>query len=116
MNHDNGGSAFCTLEHDGMTLRDYFAAKALQGVASQDFVDDDAMARWAYKMADAMLKAKAQADSEPEQKAVVAQLLEALEASHQHHIDYDDHGGYPESELFEQTTAAIARAKGQSNG
>ena len=46
----------------GMTLRDYFAAKAMQGLLSDpdwrqdmDF-DDTALA--AYKMADAMLKAR----------------------------------------------------------
>ena len=44
----------------GMTMRDYFAAKAMQGFA----VDDDAwsdveyMAECAYKWADAMIKAR----------------------------------------------------------
>lgn len=48
--------------HNGMTLRDYFAAKAMQGnissmVEGQEF--DPAMgAEWSYKVADAMIKAR----------------------------------------------------------
>jgi len=46
----------------GMTLRDYFAAKALQ-VFYKDLVGDesthpDSVAYWCYLMADAMLKAR----------------------------------------------------------
>jgi hypothetical protein len=65
------------LNQDGMTLRDYFAAKALQGYISArgwhpdftypaDFNFDagkraaDAVAVSAYKWADAMLKAREQ--------------------------------------------------------
>ena len=61
---DTGGPAFPTLTDDryfhGMDLRDYFAAKALQGlIASSDdpFLISD-MAKSAYAMADAMLKAR----------------------------------------------------------
>jgi hypothetical protein len=47
----------------GMTLRDYFAAKAMQGIVSKEkshvsWVDE--YAKNAYKMADAMLKAREQ--------------------------------------------------------
>ena len=54
---------------DGMTLRDYFAAKAMQSVITQEIAalrrvneytaksSEDVMAEWAYKMADAMLAA-----------------------------------------------------------
>jgi len=46
----------------GMTLRDYFAAKALEGIcASQQtklFTDQDHLARGAYLLADAMMKAR----------------------------------------------------------
>ena len=48
----------------GMTLRDYFAAKAMQAVitgsATQNKVDSysDYWAGFAYEMADAMLKAR----------------------------------------------------------
>ena len=41
----------------GMTLRDYMAAKALPPLMS-DYEDIDAIAGVAYKMADAMLKAR----------------------------------------------------------
>lgn len=49
-------------EH-GMTLRDYFAAKAMQGYVSRlgfeppgDY--DKTISLWAYEMADAMLKVR----------------------------------------------------------
>ena len=57
---------------DGMTLRDYFAAKAMQSVITQEIAalrrvneytaksSEDVMAEWAYKMADAMLKKREQ--------------------------------------------------------
>ncbi|ECA0163998.1 hypothetical protein FYU54_15875 [Salmonella enterica subsp. enterica] len=47
----------------GMTLRDYFAAKAMQAYLSQNPPDEmeDMIHRWAensYEMSDAMLKAR----------------------------------------------------------
>ena len=45
----------------GMTLRDYFAAKAMQGFAAIDddiFSSIEKMAEVSYKWADAMLKAR----------------------------------------------------------
>lgn len=51
---------------DGMTLRDYFAAKAMQGFCSlpADFESDrdsfEMTAKIAYEQADAMLKAREQ--------------------------------------------------------
>lgn len=67
MINENGGPAF-PLDRDvvnvGMTLRDYFAAKAMQAYCSCDKwridTDPEATANIAYKMADAMLKAKQQ--------------------------------------------------------
>lgn len=45
----------------GMTLRDYFAAKAMQGiVADSDHMGVAKIAEWAYSQADAMLKARAE--------------------------------------------------------
>ena len=41
----------------GMTLRDYFAAKAMQEFC-KEFDDDEHTAKIAYKVADAMLKAR----------------------------------------------------------
>ncbi len=46
----------------GMTLRDYFAAKAMHAHITHDGSDDiceSGVARWAYAMADAMLAERA---------------------------------------------------------
>lgn len=67
MSKDNTTPAFPTLEEHGfnsgmpgMTLRDYFAAKAMQGqVASEGEATAEDMASWAYLMADAMLAERA---------------------------------------------------------
>ena len=77
MSKDNGGPAFpCeggrtvmsgnamhkTLPSDGMNLRDYFAAKAMQGmIASYGYLrsEVDVIAESAYDCADAMLKERA---------------------------------------------------------
>jgi hypothetical protein len=45
----------------GMTLRDYFAAKAMQAYLTHKIIADMAdviVAEWAYSTADAMLKAR----------------------------------------------------------
>ena len=69
-NTNTGGPAFpglhpsaeCRFREEGMTLRDYFAAKALQGMfASGNLpksVTDEELAAVAYQTADAMLKAR----------------------------------------------------------
>jgi hypothetical protein len=54
--HSECSHARCVESQRGMSLRDYFAAKAIELWASCD--DEDAMAEWAYKAADAMLKAR----------------------------------------------------------
>ena len=61
--NNTGGPAFPT-EHtdtsglyDGMTLRDYFAAKAMQGILYEG-LEPVETAKHAYTMADAMLKAR----------------------------------------------------------
>ncbi len=66
---DDGGPAFpvqdaSTWQAHGMTLRDYFAAKAMQGLLADlpkslhgfDWVNNTA--KEAYSLADAMLKAR----------------------------------------------------------
>lgn len=71
---NNGGPAFPFTEHNpdgslyseqpGMTLRDYFAAKALQGLLSHNSngnASDKNIAEWAYSQADAMLRARGEA-------------------------------------------------------
>lgn len=51
------GQGFQLVMADGMTLRDYFAAKALQGL-TQKYSHEGDISRNAYKIADAMLKAR----------------------------------------------------------
>jgi hypothetical protein len=55
-----GGPAFTVrvtdnIVYTGMTIRDWFAGMALQGL-SRDIEDEVKAARWCYGMADAMLK------------------------------------------------------------
>lgn len=62
MNTDTGGPAFPTHLNltQGMTLRDYFAAKAMQSFTTTDRMlwSNERMAAEAYDVADAMLKAR----------------------------------------------------------
>lgn len=66
MSEDNvGGAAFPTPNDPlylGMSLRDYFAATALQGLLSRGGHDKinvhDVLAQRAYQIADAMLEAR----------------------------------------------------------
>ena len=73
MNKQTGGPAFpteneaqtgcSTWRYEGMTLRDYFAAKAMQAIVSNSAEVNpsfDAIAEDAYMQADAMLKARNQ--------------------------------------------------------
>ena len=67
-NRDNGGPAFPFVdsasphEHQGMSLRDYFAAKAMQAAATNPLGAEgftfEERAAWAYAQADAMLEAR----------------------------------------------------------
>lgn len=72
MNKDTGGPAFPTTKpldswgdpNQGMSLRDYFAAKAMQACLRNAKPEDtdEPLITWAqdaYDMADAMLKARA---------------------------------------------------------
>ena len=58
----NNQQAFPHEFRDGMTFRDYMAAKAMQGMCanpnSKPEVGEDVFAEAAYMMADAMLKAR----------------------------------------------------------
>ena len=68
MNDDTGGPAFPVPglhendDYDGMTLRDYFAAKALEscGFTVKPYNTTAETAEKCYAMADAMLKARKQ--------------------------------------------------------
>ena len=57
-----GGAAFPTKtgEVNGMTLLDYFAAKAMQGIMSFDpkYADPATKSQYAYNLAAAMLEAR----------------------------------------------------------
>ena len=58
--NDKGGLE-ALWKQGGMTLRDYFAAKAIQGILASftsTMPEIDATAKAAYKYADAMLKAR----------------------------------------------------------
>jgi hypothetical protein len=58
---DSSGDWVPAGRQDGMTLRDYFAAKAMQGLvenANWRGMPEDALAKESYKLADAMLKAR----------------------------------------------------------
>jgi len=70
MAKDTGGYAFPHTNHhghklEGMTLRDYFAAKVMQGLLATDIDCGPKYAQIiadnAYGLADAMLKARGQA-------------------------------------------------------
>ena len=69
MNKETGGPAFplfAATGYTGMTLRDYFAAKAMErfidyaAAKGPSLPSDDQLAKCAYDMADAMLKAREQ--------------------------------------------------------
>lgn len=57
----DGHNNVLQYQEDGMTLRDYFAAKFMQGVCANPdkLYDDEPLAKEAYAMADAMLEARA---------------------------------------------------------
>ena len=61
---NTGGSAFPRPgdfnPQQGMTLRDYFAAKAMQAILSNpEFQEEDSqLAMYAYNVADAMIQAR----------------------------------------------------------
>lgn len=67
---NDGGPAFPTQQehefdtqmgywnHEGMTLRDYFAGQALSGIIAQyPTADSKTVARYTYQIADAMIEA-----------------------------------------------------------
>lgn len=62
---ETGGPAFPHIgigtDEEGMTLRDYFAAKAMMGLGCNPNhvnMTDDEIAKWSYNLADSMLKAR----------------------------------------------------------
>jgi hypothetical protein len=63
-NIDDGGLAFpingndVHASHPGMSLRDYFAARAMQAFCPQNNITYRTVAEMAYRQADAMLEAR----------------------------------------------------------
>jgi hypothetical protein len=57
-----GGPVVASKDYEGLTLRDYFAAMAMQGMLAREYVRplriEDLYACDAYIMADAMLKTR----------------------------------------------------------
>lgn len=51
-------STILTGGNEGMDLRDYFAAKAMQLYVGEGNTDKESVARWSYEIADAMMKAR----------------------------------------------------------
>jgi hypothetical protein len=61
MSDNNMQSAFPDQFKDGMTLRDYFAAKVMQAMLGHGWVlKEEAIPARAYKMADMMMNAREQ--------------------------------------------------------
>jgi len=62
MSKNDGGPAFPAPADDswfyGATLRDWFAGMALMNPYTAHESDPDSVASWAYRLADAMLKAR----------------------------------------------------------
>lgn len=63
MSNNTGGPAFPSTFHNGwgepekgMTLRDYFAAKAMHALIQEGYFDT--VAKMSYDMADVMMKAR----------------------------------------------------------
>jgi len=56
------GDCGAIIPHGGMTLRDYYAAKAMASIVAADTTQTkyrtDLVAQWAYELADAMLAAR----------------------------------------------------------
>lgn len=63
MNELDQQTGYVAVQHFGMSLRDFFAAKAMHGVftnpISSSAAEQEYIARHAYRMADAMLAERA---------------------------------------------------------
>ena len=63
--HLKKGAIGCSddwVDEPGMSLRDYFAGRAMEGImANEEYIDDlfSEISKWSYEMADAMLKERA---------------------------------------------------------
>lgn len=99
----------CPTINLGTTLRDYFAAKAMQGlVAARDRPSGSAIVEYAYHMADGMLEERARnananvIAAAPELYAALHRLLDVV---------YDTKGGDLEREI-QNALAVMEKARG----
>ena len=77
-----------SASQEGMDLRDYFAAKAMNNLQHCSHPKD--VAREAYKIADAMMKAREPEDNSHE---VIAEALTRLKEENNHNACGDPHCG-----------------------
>jgi uncharacterized coiled-coil protein SlyX len=88
---NDGGPAFpVVFQHDeatsecyGISIRDYFAAAALQGNLIEQTVSNDEVAKYAYSLADAMLKAQAAFDEYSHDRSI-EEIQKKLTDANQH--------------------------------
>ena len=72
----------------GLSLRDYFAAAALQGVAARQLQGPEDMAQYAWRIADAMLAAR-----EPKQETSSYDCGSGTNCGSDHCVAHGGHGG-----------------------
>lgn len=129
MSKNTGGPAFpitmqedprggvLTWNSDGMTLRDYFAAKAMQAFLSspnstQAWIDAHCV-RSAYNLADAMLVARGSLTAPDRLAAAAPDLLAALQWVYARFIqNAEDTLDLEDEPMVAATAAAIAKATG----
>jgi len=56
--HEKGTKTVIETSQDGMDLRDYFAAQAMQAMIANHYLEKEYACSQAYKFADAMMEAR----------------------------------------------------------
>jgi hypothetical protein len=110
---NDGGPAFvpvCDERYSGVSVRDYFAAKALDGILGSrvGFLVDtgtDNAAAWAYRVADSMLTERERGRVDEAKEELICACEVAL-------ADLQD-GGNDEGEAGAALKSAIAHARGE---
>jgi hypothetical protein len=107
-----------SYHYEGMTLRDYFAARAMQAAVSAVYQTEGhnwkpgCFAKEAYELADAMLAERAECDANARLIAAAPDLLEALQAIVKSLAGQDDEGMIEHAKQMIDARAAIAKAIG----